>query len=304
MCGIFGIYYNESSRVVCKHDLVRMGNVLNHRGPDGEGYYTNKNIGLGHKRLAIIDIENGTQPMSSGDNQITIVFNGEIYNYIELRDELKKSGIKFHTDSDTEVIIHSYKKWGNECFSKFNGMWSLAIWDSNNKSLILSRDRIGEKPLHYALKDGEIIFASEIKSIISYGIPKEYNVEYSEIFLFRNNIPAPYTFYKDVYKVEPGELIEISPKGIRKSKYWELPLISETDLITDKKYVHDKFRELFYDSIRIRMRSDVPFGAFLSGGLDSTSIVSVMNRFSNFRINTFTVSSNDKKYDDSLFSTY
>ena len=299
MCGIFGIHYNDSSRIVSNGDLVRMGEVLNHRGPDGEGYYIDKNIGLGHKRLAIIDIENGLQPMSSRDGQITISFNGEIYNYIELRAELKNSGFNFETSSDTEVIINAFRKWGNDCFSKFNGMWAIAIWDRKKKNLILSRDRIGEKPLHYAIKSDKTVFASEIKSIINYGIPREYNVEYSEIFLFRNNIPAPYTFYKDIHKVEPGQIVEISTRGIKKTKYWELPFVPESELINDKGIVYQKFQELFFDSIRIRMRSDVSFGAFLSGGLDSTSIVSVMNEYSDLPVNTFTVSSDDKKYDES-----
>src|ERR1051325_3766424 len=168
MCGITGILHHDRSRRVDPDALRRMARALSHRGPDGEGYYENGNIGLGHRRLAIIDLGTGDQPMYSREGDVVLVFNGEIYNYVELKDELSSLGHEFVTTSDTEIIIAAYKQWGFECQQKFNGMWAFALWDAKLKQLLLSRDRIGEKPLHYSVKDGTFTFGSEIKSLLAY----------------------------------------------------------------------------------------------------------------------------------------
>ena len=168
MCGIAGIYHFESSRSADELLLKKMTTTLSHRGPDGEGFYCNNNIGLGHRRLSIIDLSTGDQPMFNEDKSIAIVFNGEIYNYVELRDELKQYGCRFLTNSDTEVIIRAYEKWGTDCQNKFNGMWAFALWDENKKQLFISRDRIGEKPLFYSTYDNTFLFGSEIKSILAF----------------------------------------------------------------------------------------------------------------------------------------
>src|SRR5436190_8026204 len=196
MCGIAGIFHFDADRCVDARVVRKMTDSLSHRGPDGEGFYIHRNIGLGHRRLSIIDLHTGNQPMFSEDGLIAIVFNGEIYNYIELREELKSLGHKFRTNSDTEVIIEAYKRWGSDCQDKFNGMWAFALWDNQKQQLFLSRDRIGEKPLYYAILGDTLIFGSEIKSLFAYGLPTEYNMDLLEIYLTLSFIPAPYTFYK------------------------------------------------------------------------------------------------------------
>ena len=256
--------------------LRRMTDVLSHRGPDGEGYYIENNLGLGHKRLAIIDLTGGAQPMISSDNKYVIVFNGEIYNYIELKDELKSRGYRFDTTSDTEVILKAYEEWGFECQNKFNGMWAFALWDARKQQLFLSRDRIGEKPLHYSLRDNSFLFGSEIKSILTAGFTYEAANQLRHIYLSLGYIPAPHTFYNGIYKLVPGHFLVVKDGIVNEKVYWDLPAIAEKDMRSDSERIYSEFEEYFSDSVKIRMRSDVPYGAFLSGGLDSASVVAAM----------------------------
>ena len=249
MCGITGILNFEKDRNIDRKTISKMTLALTHRGPDGYGIYLNNNIGFGHRRLSIIDLETGSQPMSLKDDSFTITYNGEIYNYLELREELKSQGFVFYTNSDTEVILYAYKKWGVECLNKFNGMWALAIWDNFKKELFLSRDRIGEKPLFYYNDKNSFIFASEIKSVLLSGIHKEYDPKVLEIYLTLGYIPAPYAFFKNIKKLNPGEYILIKDKKIINQKYWDLPEIDENNLYKDKKYIYEKFTELLNDSV-------------------------------------------------------
>jgi asparagine synthase (glutamine-hydrolysing) len=299
MCGITGIFHFDSSREVDSSVLKRMTDSLIHRGPDGEGYYINKNIGLGHRRLSIIDLKTGDQPLFNADRSIGIVFNGELYNYIELREDLKKLGHSFRTDSDTEVVVKAYEEWGTACLGKFNGMWAFALWDDRKKTLFISRDRIGEKPIFFSTINRSFVFGSEIKSILQYGIEKEINPEVLELYLVLGFVPSPYTYYRNIYKLEPGHYLIVSENGLQKLKYWNLPMINEEEMIRDPEIVHKTFEELLYDSVRIRMRSDVPFGAFLSGGLDSSSIVALMSRISKNPVSTFTIGFDEKEFDES-----
>ena len=186
--------------------LEKMTNVLSHRGPDGKGFYVNKNIGLGHRRLAIIDLSTGDQPMFSEDKKLVIVFNGEIYNYVELKEELKALGHRFTTASDTEVILSAYQEWGVDCQKRLNGMWAFALWDARQQQLFLSRDRIGEKPLHYSLRDNSFLFGSEIKSILAAGFEYEAATHLWHIYLSLGYVPAPHTFYKGISKLIAGTL--------------------------------------------------------------------------------------------------
>lgn len=298
MCGIAGIVHFDISRKVDESVLKRITNCLVHRGPDGEGFYIANHIGLGHRRLSIIDLSTGSQPMFNDDKTIAVILNGEIYNYIELREELKGHGYKFHTNSDTEVIIRAYEKWGTDCQGKFNGMWAFALWDERKKQLFISRDRIGEKPLFYSTYDNTFIFGSEIKSILSYGVPPEANYEMTELYLTLGYIPAPYTFYKNIHKLRAGHYLTVKPNNIADHAYWDLPEISEEDMISDKKLVYKQFEELLQDSVRIRMRSDVPFGAFLSGGLDSSAIVALMSGISKVPVQTFTIGFKETYFDE------
>jgi asparagine synthase (glutamine-hydrolysing) len=198
MCGFAGILHFDRNRIVNKTTLQKMTNVLSHRGPDGEGFYIDKNIGLGHKRLSIIDLSTGDQPMISKDKNIVIIYNGEVYNYIELKKELEALGHIFDTTSDTEVILKAYEEWGFDCQKKFNGMWAFAIWDAREKHLFLSRDRIGEKPLFFSLCDNSFLFGSEIKSILAYGFIYKAASQLLHIYLSLGYVPAPYTFYNGI----------------------------------------------------------------------------------------------------------
>ena len=299
MCGITGIYHFDSNRPVSYKQLKKMTDIIRYRGPDDEGHYVEGSIGLGHRRLAIIDLNTGDQPMFNEDKSIALVYNGEIYNYVELREELISLGFSFSTNSDTEVIIKAYEAWGTDCQSKFNGMWAFALWDKRSNQLLLSRDRIGEKPLHYTMVDNSIIFGSEIKSLFEYGMPKIFRPELIEIYLVLNNIPAPHTFFKDIYKLMPGHFIVVKDGKMTDNTYWDLPEIDESNMNTNKDDVYEQFEYLFRDSVRIRMRSDVPFGAFLSGGLDSSSIVATMSDISKFPVHTFTIGFNDIDFDES-----
>ncbi|HEU4903499.1 MAG TPA: asparagine synthase (glutamine-hydrolyzing), partial [Flavisolibacter sp.] len=264
----------------------------------GEGFHVHKNLALGHRRLAIIDLSTGEQPMYSEDNTIVLVFNGEIYNYIELREELVQLGYTFTTTSDTEVIIKAYRTWGVDCQSRFNGMWAFALWDEAQQRLFVSRDRIGEKPLYYAVHDQTFVFGSEIKSVLAYGVPKQPRLEMTELYLTMSFIPAPYAFYQHVSQLMAGKYLLVDGNGIKERTYWDLPDITEKDLTKDKERVEKEFAHLFNDSVRIRMRSDVEFGAFLSGGLDSSCVVSAMAQHTAKPIQTFTMGFENKQYDE------
>ena len=299
MCGITGILHFDTRQKVNKKLLKKMTDTLQHRGPDGEGFFVKDNIGLGHRRLSIIDLDTGAQPMFNDDGSIALVFNGEIYNYIELRDELKKLGHVFNTPSDTEVIIRAYEQWGYECQNKFNGMWAFALWDGKKQKLFISRDRIGEKPLYYAQYDNTLIFASEIKALFAYGIPRQPRLELMEIYAVFKNIPAPYTFFNSVFKLMPGGYLLAGKEGIHEHSYWDMPVLDEGNLLQEKRLVYEQFENLFEDAVKIRMRSDVPFGAFLSGGLDSASIVATMAGISAYPVKTFTIGYQEKEFDES-----
>lgn len=298
MCGIVGFIYFNQHRKADSCLTKKMADVIAHRGPDAEGFFTNNNISLGHRRLSIIDLATGEQPMFNDNKQLSIVFNGEIYNYIELRDELRKLGHSFKTNSDTEVILKAYEQWGTDCQQKFNGMWAFALWDEKKQQLFLSRDRIGEKPLHYYYSKDEFVFGSEIKSLLAYNIPPQPNYSMLEVYLSLGYIPAPHTFYKNIFKLNPGHYLLIKDGNVKELPYWELPQVKESEMNTNAKEVYDEFAHLLEDSVRIRMRCDVPFGAFLSGGLDSSTIVALMSKYSKQAVNTFTIGFKEKKYDE------
>lgn len=299
MCGITGFLNFDRQQSVDQNLLKKMTDIISHRGPDGEGFFVDKNIGLGHRRLSIIDLVSGDQPMYSEDKQKILTFNGEIYNYIELREELKSKGFRFRTNSDTEVVIKAYEAWGYECQNKFNGMWAFALWDKKKQELFISRDRIGEKPLHYAEWKNSFVFGSEMKSLFTFGVPKEIDFSLIEIYLVLTNVPEPFSFYKNIKKLRAGHYLVVKNNTVKEYKYWDLPEIDESNMIKDKQLVYDAFDHLFKDSVKIRMRSDVPFGAFLSGGLDSSSIVSIMSEISNYPINTFTIGFPERDFDES-----
>ncbi len=298
MCGIAGVLNFERECEVTIETLRDMTDAIAHRGPDGEGFYCCRNVGLGHRRLAIIDLHTGDQPMYSEDRRQALVFNGEIYNYVELREELKQLGRRFRTDSDTEVILQAYGEWGTECQSRFIGMWAFALWDEELQRLFLSRDRMGEKPLYYACKKDSFLFASEIKSLFAAGMTRSFNWELLDIYLTLGYIPAPFTFFKDIHNLYPGHFLLIQNGKVTDCKYWDLPEVDEADMREDAGAIYEEFEFLLRDAVRIQMRSDVPFGAFLSGGLDSASIVALMSEQSRFPVETFTIGFEEKSFDE------
>jgi asparagine synthase (glutamine-hydrolysing) len=298
MCGIAGILHQDPTRRVDRDTLRRMTRALSHRGPDGEGYYEDGNIGLGHRRLAIIDLSTGTQPMYSVDRDVVLVFNGEIYNYVELREELRNLGHNFVTTSDTEVIIAAYEQWGFDCQQKFNGMWAFALWDARQKQLFVSRDRMGEKPLHYSVQDGTFVFGSEIKSLLAYTSDYKPATELLNVYLSLGYVPAPYTFYSGISRLLPGHYLIVRDGRVQDRTYWDLPVINESDMRSDAPRIYHEFEEYFFDAVRLRMRSDVPYGAFLSGGLDSASVVAAMSAQSSLPVETFTIGFAERAFDE------
>ena len=302
MCGVCGVYSISGQSSIDVNALKRMNDLLSHRGPDEEGLFIDdaNGIGLGHKRLSIIDLDEGQQPMSlkAGDEEFTITYNGEIYNYIELKEELEMMGYKFKTNSDTEVLLMSYLEWGEDCVSHFNGVWAFAIWRASDKSLFISRDRIGEKPLYYYLDRDRIYFASELSPLLNTNLKITPNFEVLKLYLLLCFVPAPHTFYKEIKQLEAGHNILIQGGSVTFKKYWDLPLIDESSLLKNTPKVQKEFEVLLQDSVRLRMRSDVPFGAFLSGGLDSSSIVSIMSQYSNNEVSTFSIGSEEKDFDE------
>jgi len=297
MCGIAGIIH-FSPQPVSGEILAAMTDSMIHRGPDANGQFIEGNVGLGHRRLSIIDLATGSQPMANRDKTIVIAFNGEIYNYIELRSELRSLGRVFESDSDTEVILQAYEEWGPDCQSRLNGMWAFAIWDSRTKTMLLSRDRCGEKPLYYSSYNGSFYFGSEAKSLLTAGVSAERNIELLEIYLTFGYIPAPHSFYKNINKLRAGHYMIIRNGQISEKSYWSLPQRPEAEMRNDRGAIEDEFSYLLQDSVKIRMRCDVPYGAFLSGGLDSASVVALMSELSDYPIETFTIGFDEKEYDE------
>ena len=274
MCGIAGVL-QLAGAPVSSAELRNVVAYVAHRGPDGDGFHIDGPVGLGHRRLAIIDLATGQQPMASGDERYWIVFNGEIYNFIELRDELKQSGHQFATDSDTEVILAAYAQWGEDCQLKLNGMWAFAIWDARERKLFLSRDRFGVKPLHFYYNSQKLVFASELKGFL--GLPWIDRTFDPEIFaLAIANYPildaTEHCLLKNVRRLRPGHSLTIKLGGAPLIRRWWNTLDHLPEAPADPETQSELFRELFFDACALRIRSDVPLATALSGGLDSSAV--------------------------------
>lgn len=300
MCGIFGlISENEIDNNVSK----KMGDAISHRGPDDLGYYKSNNILLGNQRLAIIDLEGGNQPFLSENKDIIVVQNGEIFNFVELAEELESLNYKLKTKSDTEVILGLYEIFGIEFVKKLNGMFAIAIHDKKLEKTYIIRDRLGEKPMYYTKTNKDFLFASEIKSILSQDIKCQVNDDGIELFLKLGFCPPPLTCFENILQVLPGHYLEISANNdIQNIKWWSLENYSEKTNLSEDEAL-EKLNELLTDSIRIRMRSDVDYGAFLSGGIDSSIIVSKMAKLSE-KVSTFTISFSETKFDEQNYASY
>jgi len=301
MCGISGLI-NLKGAPVDRDVLHRMIRTMSYRGPDAGGVVTDNEIGLGHARLSIIDLAGGSQPMSVEDGAVTIVFNGEIFNYVELRGDLIRRGHRFSTHSDTEVILRSYLEKGVDCVHDFNGQWAFAIWDRRMRQLFLSRDRFGVRPLFYTVTPTHFIFASEIKAIFACpGVDRELDLRgLDQVFTFWVTLPAN-TVFKGVKQLPPGCSLTLNDGKLSIQRYWQ-PEFS-VDL-ADRNSIPQKAEELLAlmeDAARIRLRSDVPVGAYLSGGIDSTFITALIARFAKNRLRTFSVAFGDREFDESHF---
>jgi asparagine synthase (glutamine-hydrolysing) len=307
MCGINGFNWNDKTLV------QSMCTAVKHRGPDDSGIYFDENISFGHVRLSIIDLsKKGHQPMGlNKDNEaiyedakldtaeLIIIFNGEIYNYQEIRSSLEKSGVKFQTGSDTEVILKSYRKWGAACVNRFNGMWSFSIYDKTKNLLFCSRDRLGVKPFYYYYDKKHFVFSSELKGILqtkSKDIKFVLNNDAIKFYFAIGYIPAPMSIYKNTFKLEAGHnlIFNLKTSSIKLTKYYEIP---DFKPVNNKQQLISEGKEILYDATRLRMIADVPVGAFLSGGLDSSSIVGAMSKYTKLKnLHTFSIGF-DKKYD-------
>jgi len=285
-------------------DLLRpMIQMVRHRGPDGVGVFTNQNVGLAHARLVIVDPASGDQPMHDGTRRLWITFNGEIFNHIELRDQLIRKGHRFNTRSDTEVILHQYQEKGVDCVHDFNGQWSFAIWDSERQMLFLSRDRFGVQPLFYTAHNGAFLFASEIKSLLAYpGVPREIDrIGLDQIFTFWSTVP-PRSVFKGIQELQPGYSLTVEGSEIKTQRYWQLDYSGVSDgsrpTEAEEQSIADRLLELLADSTRIRLRADVAVGAYLSGGLDSSLISALTRQFSSAEMKTFSVGFEDAEFDE------
>lgn len=289
MCGICG-FTGERETVT----LTRMTDALIHRGPDEDGYYGDGKVNLGMRRLSIIDVATGHQPIHNEDETIWVVFNGEIYNYIELRKDLEKKGHTFYTDhSDTEVIVHLYEEYGREFCHKINGMFAIALWDKNKDLLLLVRDRMGVKPLFYSNVKGNLVFASEIKSILGYpAYSQQINLQGLYHYFSFKHIPSPLTAFKDIFALPPGSMLLFNNNSTQVIRWWRVIFNEKKDY--DAGFVKANILSLLEDATKLRLNCDVPFGAYLSGGLDSSTIVALMARFTNKPVKTFSLGYEDE----------
>jgi len=295
MCGIAGIF-NLNGDSVEREDVSGMIQAIVHRGPDEKGTYTEGNVGLGSCRLSIIDLKTGQQPIHNEDKTLWIVFNGEIYNFIQLKRDLLKKGHKFYTQSDTEVILHLYEELGEKCLTKLDGMFALAIWDSTQKELLLARDPMGKKPLYWASFERKFVFASEPKAILAFlGFKRAINKDSLPKYFFYGYVPSPETIFKNIRRLPAGSFFSISQKGVGEIKsFWELDYSQKINL--SREEVKNKTEELLKMAVKKRLIADVPIGIFLSGGIDSSLVAAfVPDR----RIEAFTIGFEDQKTDES-----
>ena len=304
MCGIAGIYNFRSASEADQEIALRMITQLHHRGPDESGIYLDDDVCLGHARLSILGLAMGTQPISNHNETLWIVYNGEVFNYLELQQDLVEKGYKFTTGTDTEVVLAMYQEYGANCLQYFNGQFAIAIWDTQKKELFLARDRVGIRPLFYTNCAGKFIFASEIKAIFADSeVERSIDPEaFTQIFTFWTTI-TPKTAFKDIYELPPGHYMKVGAEGKLEPKpYWTLPCYSQDEYwqgsFDDAK---DELRELITDSVRLRLRADVPVGAYLSGGLDSSIITSLIaNKFNN-NLRSFSLGFQASAFDESKY---
>ena len=288
MCGICGVYNAQSGEPVSEQLIEHMTHLISHRGPDDSGAYLDGPVGLGFARLSIIDLDGGHQPMSNETGDIWIVFNGEIWNYQVLRKELTEKGHQFRTNCDTETIVHAYEEYGMDCIARLHGMFGFAIWDSSRRRLLLARDRAGKKPLYYTRVNGNLLFASEIKSLLCYpGVKRQVDLQALGDFLSVRYVPGPATLFANIYKVQPGHWLLCENDTIHEECYWDFTF-SKTEHRPLEEYIQG-IRQHVHRAVEERMMADVPLGALLSGGVDSSIIVGTMSQLTSQPVKTFAI---------------
>ena len=303
MCGIVGIYNYKSNKKVSTTALESMSEAIAYRGPDGHGYYYDHKLAFGHRRLTIIDTsERANQPMSSADESHIICYNGEVYNYLEIKNQLVKDGVNFKTTSDTEVILELFQKEGVDSLKRLNGMFAFAIWNKQTSQLVLARDRLGIKPLFYALTKNGIVFASEIKSILQLPeIKRDVNLSLIDSYMSLGYCPTEETLFSGIYKLPPGHFLTIENGQVQIKRYWDMHFDKTEDRGED--YYLERTRNLFEESVKLQLRSDVPLGVFLSGGIDSSAVVAMMRKLGVNDIKTFSIAWDyGKNFDETQYS--
>jgi asparagine synthase (glutamine-hydrolysing) len=303
MCGIVGKFLYDASASIDPCLLRSMTDAVAHRGPDADGYYLGPGIALGHRRLSIIDLVSGVQPLANEDGSVRVSFNGEIYNFDELRRLLEARGHIFHSHSDTEVIVHGYEEWGDRAVERFRGMFAFALWDERRRRLLLVRDRAGVKPLHYAEVPGGIVFGSEIKSLIEDpDVPRDWSAEAIDAYLTLLYVPAPQTIFRAIRKLPPAHYLVAERGAVTLRRYWDLEFgpgngRPTQGARTEEQELHD-LNEVLREAVRLRLVSDVPLGAFLSGGIDSSAVVAYMVEMSAVRVVTTSVGFDEAAFDE------
>jgi asparagine synthase (glutamine-hydrolysing) len=288
MCAICGIVNFHPGDLVDPAVIGRMTDALAHRGPDDDGTFVEGRVGLGHRRLSIIDLSGGRQPICNEDESAVIIFNGEIYNYRDLAADLVKAGHVFKTRSDTETILHAYEEYGEDCVHRLRGMFGFAIWDRAKQTLLLARDRLGIKPVYYYRNGRFLAFASEIKALLEIpAVSREVDPESLDLYLSLRYVPGPRTMFKNIFRLQPGHILTADPNGMRIRKYWDIDYSSQEP--HSQQYFLERFEELLDESVRLRLISEVPLGVFLSGGLDSSAILATMCKSAGGRVKSFSV---------------
>jgi len=302
MCGIAGRYNFDSDKKPSLNSVKKMIGALHHRGPDEYGFYIDSKVELGHARLSIIDLNSGAQPIHNEDKTLWIVYNGEVFNYPELRQELEEKGHRFYTQTDTEVVLHLYEEMGPACLEKLNGQFAIAIWDNRKKEIFMARDRVGIRPLHYTINNGSLIFASEIKSIFTVEeVKREIDpIAMDQVFTFWTTL-SDRTAFKNIKELPPGHYLKMASGVINIQRYWTnsfCPKGEQLDAPVDE--IQERIHDLLMDAVRIRLRADVPVGAYLSGGLDSSGVSALVAKNFNSHLSTFGIRFEEKEFDEGI----
>ena len=304
MCGIVGVFDTRGKREIDRQLLSRMNQLQVHRGPDEGELYTEPGVGFGHRRLSIMDVSSGQQPLFNEDGTVVVVFNGEIYNFQELAKELSAAGHVFRTHCDTEVIVHAWEEWGEQCVDRFRGMFAFGLWDRNREILFLGRDRLGIKPLYYSLlKDGMLIFASELKALLAHpGFIRELDPQAVEEYFAYGYVPEPKTIFKHAYKLSPGHIMKFrtGQSMARPHQYWDVPFTPHQAMSMQE--AEEELIVRLRESVKIHLMTEVPLGAFLSGGVDSSAVVAMMANLMAEPVNTCSISFGDPAFNESQYA--